>query len=476
MKEKIINHKKELLIASLFLSISLFLGLFIIKESDYFWHITAGKYMLNNGPIKQDIFSWSVNSKYWYSHEWLFEVLIAFLNKLFGNISMIIYTTSIIIGIFSIIFIYNKDKMKNNMLFTSIWIGFSGMMMPFVQTRPHLISFLFTTLCIYSIYSLINNQNSKKIYFIPLITILWSNFHGGSSNLGYLFCFITLLFGLFNFNCEKIYAERLTKKQIYKLLGVGLVSIFCTGINIHGFKMTLYPYMNLMDSTMLANIQEWTPTTLSETSHLSFFITGIIILFIFLLSNKKIRFMDFVLFGLSLALGLKAIRFWPYLYLISSFFIFDYIKDLKFKNIQYIIIIIDLALITSFVIYSSDFINEVDRDYYKLNDEIIGILKDEKPEKLFNSYDIGGELIYHKVPVFIDGRADLYSEQGILKQYLAISNINYDYKALLDLYDFDYFLIDRNCTLNEYLKYNDNYEIIYNNYEVDYVLYKKKTS
>ena len=88
--KKIINNKKFLLI-SLFICFSLFLCTFIFKESDYFWHIKAGEYMTNKGILTKDIFSYSAFGKYWMSHEWLFEVIIYNLKRLFGNYNMIIY-------------------------------------------------------------------------------------------------------------------------------------------------------------------------------------------------------------------------------------------------------------------------------------------------------------------------------------------------------------------------------------------------
>lgn len=475
MKEWIKNNKNKLLIVSLIITFSIFLGICVFKDSDYFWHIKAGEYMFKNGPITKDVFSWELKGKYWSSHEWLFEILIYLLKIIFGNYNILVYSITSLIIVSGIIFINNKEKYEKNILFTVIWIMFSGLFMPFMQGRPHFISFILFTLCLYFINSLINNENSKNIFFIPFITILWANFHGGSSNLGYILCFIYLIIGLFNFDCDKMFAKRLSKKQLLKLLGVGLVSIICTGINIHGFKMTIYPYHNLLDSTMLENIAEWAPTSISNMTHLPFFILGIIILFVFLLSNKKINFLHFALFGVGLVLGLKAIRFWPYLYIISSFFIFDYIGNLKFNNLKYIICFLDIIFILVFILNFNNISKVLNKNNLYLSDEMINVIKDVKPKRLFNSYNVGGELIYNDIPVFIDGRADLYSYHGILNSYIAIDNTYLDYKASIKMYDFDYYLVSSGYIRN-YLNDNDSFELVYFDSKTDYSLYKKKTS
>ena len=69
--------KKKFIIVLLLLSVSLFITKFVNNGNDYFWHVTAGKYMINNHTIlTKDIFSWYLQGKSWMSHEWLYECII----------------------------------------------------------------------------------------------------------------------------------------------------------------------------------------------------------------------------------------------------------------------------------------------------------------------------------------------------------------------------------------------------------------
>ena len=79
-----------------------------------------------------------------------------------------------------------------------------------------MISFSFLALTIYLYMDLFKNENSKKIYFIPLLSIIWSNVHGGSSSLVYLFGLVFVFAGLFKFNFSKIESSRISKKQVIK--------------------------------------------------------------------------------------------------------------------------------------------------------------------------------------------------------------------------------------------------------------------
>ena len=81
------KNNKKITWAFIFLIICLSFSmlLFMVRESDYFWHIKAGEYMFKNGILKMDIFSWFVKGKYWFSHEWLFEIIIYTFKLLFGK-------------------------------------------------------------------------------------------------------------------------------------------------------------------------------------------------------------------------------------------------------------------------------------------------------------------------------------------------------------------------------------------------------
>ena len=465
----LLKHKYFFSLLIFSISISLFLLLTMRVESDYFWHIKAGEYMFKNGILRKDVFSWILNGKYWMSHEWLFEVIIYVFKLLFGNYHMLIYGGICLVSLFLILFLGNKKNYLKNIPFTLLWFVLSFILVAFVQVRPHLISFCFVATTIYFLYDLYKDENSKKIYFLPIISILWSNLHGGSSNLSYLFCLVFLIGGLFSFNFSKIEAVRISRKQIIKYFVIMLLCMIGVCINIHGVKMFIYPYSNMLDNLMINSITEWQSTSLNNSQHYMYFALVIVVVFVMLFSKKKILFIDFILLGISVFLGLKSIRFWGYTYVIMSFVIFNYIEKRKYDSGTVLCInVISLIGILFFVFNFSTVVNRFNNRL--IDQEIISIIKEEKPSKLFNMYNYGGELVYNDILVFVDGRADLYSKYNYL-DYLNISTLNDDYVKLISKYNFDYFLVDSNYPINTYLKYDTKYEEIISIDGV--ILYKK---
>ena len=426
----------------------------------------------NKGVLTKDVFSWFMSGKYWMSHEWGFDVLIYLLKSLFGKSHLFIYPFLCITGLLLILFFSNKKNYLKNIIFSLFWIIGFLIFCVYMQARPHLLSFSFVALTIWFLYDLFNNEKSKKIYFLPLVTLFWTNFHGGSSNLSYILCLIFVVVGLFKFNFTKVAATRLGKKQILKYLSVALICALVICINPHGVKMLSYPYLNIADSVMVNFISEWQPTVLSNSSHYPYFILVIFIVGVMLLSKEKIKFIDLALLGISIVLGLKSIRFWGYTYIFMSYVVFNYINERKIDRGTTRILFLLGSLFL--VIFMTNY-EILDKEYSKkvISDEMISTIKKESPKRLYNMYDYGGELIYNDIEVFIDGRADLYSKYN-LSDYSDISMLKGDYIKMIEKYDFDYFLVNRKYPINTYLGYSDDYEVLLDN--KDTILYKKKDS
>lgn len=473
IKEWFKKHKYVLGISFLLVCFSLFMTMLFHKESDYLWHVKAGEYMVKNkGVLTKDVFSWFMSGKYWMSHEWGFDVLIYLLKSLFGKSHLFIYPFLCITGLLLILFFSNKKNYLKNIIFSLFWIIGFLIFCVYMQARPHLLSFSFVALTIWFLYDLFNNEKSKKIYFLPLVTLFWTNFHGGSSNLSYILCLIFVVVGLFKFNFTKVAATRLGKKQILKYLSVALICALVICINPHGVKMLSYPYLNIADSVMVNFISEWQPTVLSNSSHYPYFILVIFIVGVMLLSKEKIKFIDLALLGISIVLGLKSIRFWGYTYIFMSYVVFNYINERKIDRGTTRILFLLGSLFL--VIFMTNY-EILDKEYSKkvISDEMISTIKKESPKRLYNMYDYGGELIYNDIEVFIDGRADLYSKYN-LSDYSDISMLKGDYIKMIEKYDFDYFLVNRKYPINTYLGYSDDYEVLLDN--KDTILYKKKDS
>lgn len=470
IKNFIRQYKLEFSFIIFLVSFTVFLMLFLRMDIDYFWHYRAGEYMVENSTIlTQDVFSWSLFHASWISHEWLFEIFIYELSCLFGNSHLFVYTFSISLCILLFLFFVQKKEYFKNIPFSLLWISFFALIFTCLSGRPQLLSFLFLAISIWIIFFYFYHPNSKLLWFLPVINLVWVNIHGGSSNLLYLLCFFTAFCGLFQFSYKKIESIRLKKKQIITYLIVGILCMLTIIINPHGITMLFYPYQNMGDSLMLSTIAEWQPTNLNQLSHYVYFAFVFLVLIIMIFSREKIRFLDAMFYILFLYLGLKSIRFWFFSYIAFSLFIFYYIPERKVDKYSCTLILIFSFLLLC--VFSTNFSYSKIISSTTLSDNAISVLKEEKPKRLFNYYDYGAYLIYRNIPVFIDGRADLYSKR-IYEDYQDISRLQYKFIDLIDKYKFDYFIIPKKSGLFSYLKSNSKYCLIY--YDKKCAIFKTK--
>lgn len=481
------------LFAFFIIGISSLLMIKSIQSFDYWWHIKAGEYIVTNKAIPfTDVFSWIGIKEgfYWHSHEWLTEVIL-FLNfKLFGQCSGYIFAVSLVLVLVILLYFFNRERYMQNKLLAIIWVFIGAFAFIYVSSpRPHLISFIFLTITIYLLYEYRENENSKKIWFIPFISFLWVNFHGGSSNLPYILTFIFIFTGLFNFEIGKISFNKLSNKQIKKYLIIAICSILVLIINPHGLDMITYPYTNMGDDFMLFNIAEWRSPDLKIKTDLIYYIIMAIPIMLFTTTKRKIDFIDLTLGVAFIYLTSKSVRFSILLYIVSTFFIFKYMEHLKieiksnksnklnkiidkFREFSYklvlafsvaIIIIIPLTIITS----------DVPGRLFEapISNEIIEYIKEAEPERLYNSYNAGGYLIYNDIPVFVDGRADMYSAGGTLKDAMKLDEMLVDVEEVINKYDFDMFLLAKDTQLIQYFeKTNEFKEVLKDD---DYILFEK---
>ena len=465
------NKRDNTIFTILIISITFGLMVFLRSDPDALWHFSAGKYMVDHHQIlTHDVFSWYLAGKYWMSHEWLFEVIIYLYYSIFSDKYLIVFSLVNVLGLLLLIYYTNKDDIIKNKVFSLFWLTFSIIIGPYIVGRPQLISYILLALTIYLLKDLYDNKDSKKIYFLPLIGIIWSNVHGGSSNLIYIYTFIFMICSLFTFKFSKLESTRKSKKQILTYLIIGLLCMLTININPHGFKMFLYPYQNLNDSFMVNNITEWRATSLAITADLFYVGFVFFIFMVMLLSKKKIRLLDFIIFLSVVFLGFRSVRFWAYTYIIMSYFIYYYIPKRKDDpGTQEIIMLISIGLL---IVFGLSYKN-IYKNTHKLNisEKMINRIKYEKPKRLYNVYDLGGELIYNDIKVFIDGRADLYSKYNFMDA-VNISRLGGDFKERIKYYNFDYLLVNSDFQLQYYLNNSDEFELIYSDKGI--YLYKVK--
>lgn len=469
------NSKKLYIIMGIFFSVFFLLLLQRkISGDDFWWHIKAGEYIVQNKEVPMtSIYSWYglENNFEWFAHEWLSEVIMYLPSILFGpEMSGILYLAfgAVLLGF--LLYMVNYENYLKNIFFTFLWLAVGLLLLNRCFTvRPHIITFSLFAILIITCEHIKKSTDNKYLLF-ALVSLFWANFHGGSSNLTYIIPIMYFIANSFNFTFGRIEAKKVEKN--YRYLILALVNFLTLFMNPRGFELITYPYS--YSSEHAEFIGEWRAPSFTNggMAALALIIVICVVLFI---TNEKINFSDIAVMGIFMLLTLKHIRFSMWLFIAGSIVIFNYIKDLNsfdlYKHIRKAIIPTIIGL--TFVIIGFVGFNIVSDNVHierTIPDEVISLIKEEDPKRLYNNYNYGSYLIYNEIPTFVDGRADIYQNKN-LSDAIRYQHfrVDYDPAEFIDKYNFDMFLLTRDCFLSYYLQEN-NWNILYEDKDIEMIL------
>ncbi|MBC8490315.1 MAG: hypothetical protein ISS16_08260 [Ignavibacteria bacterium] len=443
----------------------------ISGDDDVFWHLATGRYIIETGTVPStDVFGFITEGQEWMPFEWGWDVITFFIFKASGYTGLSIFRTLIFLIIFFLYFlILRKFKVSytiSTLILTLLAFGIIDRLTP----RPHIISMLFFVLLLYVIidYRYFNRENYKKLFFIPVIFLLWANLHMGILAGMLLFGIYILSEVIIFYRPQKFSSKEiipLTKPELVRILIIFFASVLVMFINPNSFDTYLYAYAHTK-MKLLETINEWRSPFdemfsggFVSTIYKIFLFGGVLILYYAI--KKKDLFVAILFVGFVFY-SVRAVRFTvDYIVICSVFliisisFIVNNIKNESFKNFinvnPFPKVLISAALlffifnlpnnnlylehlkyyrITGFGI-NSDFIPTQMYDFMRENRIT------EIGERPFNHFGTGGSLVWNfpDSKNFIDSR-NLNDE--IFSEYNSIISMKPGFEKKLDEHNIDY--------------------------------------
>ena len=437
----------------------------LIVDGDTFWAIKVGEWIaLHKSVPYQDVFSWTVYGKPWVAHEWLFDLIIYQFYQTFGFYGIILAVFLPITAAFYFLWKTYAAERKSLVL-TIIMFSIAVLMLRFgVAARPQVYGYMFF---VYFLYVLVNNN--KLLWTLPLTAAVWANFHG-SVLLG-------IAMVLLQFTYESAY-KTITGKKIYinfKLLIYSILVPLFSLINPYGFELWNTSYY-LITSKINKQIIEWQPPDFNDIGWLAVYFTIIVTTVFFCYvkndavhDNKKFGLIAIYLFG-TFYEALTGARYLPYLVMCWGLFLLMILPGDLFtqkhweKKIGIFYALIILIIILGAGRVPSNLDEAIDTKLWPV--EAVSHLE---YKNTFNDYMWGGYLVYKDIPVFIDGRADVYwRDSDVFQDHSSVTRFLKDPIEIFDKYNVEQVIIEVNSPLEIYLhrlgwveKYRDETAVIF---------------
>ena len=219
----------------------------IFNDSDTFWHIRAGQWMIaHRAVLDHDIFSLPFAGKFWDTQEWLSEVLMAGAFQLFGWNGVAILTGFAMAAAVALLALFLARHLDPVPCIVTLVLA-ASCVTPDLLARPHILALPFLTAWIIGLAEAAEARRAPRWLLLPVMA-LWTNLHGS---------FIFGLALLLPFAIDALIgAQEQRGRLAMKWSLFAAAAIAASLLNPRGLHGLLFPFV-LMKVQSLSAIGEW---------------------------------------------------------------------------------------------------------------------------------------------------------------------------------------------------------------------------
>lgn len=474
------------------------LGLFAmgVRETvdpDMWWHLRTGEAILRDGLPQHDIFSFTVPHHSWVTHEWLSQVIMWLVYRVGGLPGLMVWGAVLVVATFAILLAaaltasrrsgVSQPKQVYLPAFFVLWGAIASSVV--WGARPQMWNVLLGAAFVWLLEQVrVRGRKGKYGWWLVGLTAVWSNLHSG-----YLFGVVLLA----AFTVSEA-AQRWWQPDNGALLDwptlrwLGRVTLGCflaAALNPNTTAIWFYPFATLGSGAMQRYIQEWQPPTLGAVEFAPFFVLLVLVL---LLLQRDGRRRDAAVVS---RVTVFVAPFWSDGVLVLG----TAVASLGSARHIPLFVLVAVPVLARLVVWSVE--RGEDRPVWGvgvrrwLNGGIVvavvvvaglwtavkmvgneaaiaerypvaavDFLQAQGLVRGYNSYNWGGYLIWREVPVFVDGRADVYGDP-FLRLYRQTFEGQVGWERPLDDYAVQYVLIERDVVLAQLLAANPRWTEAY---------------
>ena len=273
----------HILIRILVYSSAFYFFSFVTADTDLWGHIKFGKDMWDAMAFQRvDIYSYTAFGSEWINHEWLSELMMFFVYRIFGSPGLLI--GKLLVG-FAIVFLLSKisfHRVCEPLVYGMVFVLSVFVMCPGFMIRPQILTFLFVAYFLYSFHLYLEN-GKNLLWSLPLVMIVWVNCHGG----------FLIGAGMFPVavGCQYVTC-RIKKKgagHLRRMIFWLVLTEAAVLINPYGYHLLDFLLKTL---SVPRGISEWAPVTIFDLSYIRFKLLTLLFIFSFFIKNRERRYWE----------------------------------------------------------------------------------------------------------------------------------------------------------------------------------------
>ncbi len=445
-------------------------GRLFTVDPDMWWHITTGQTILatHRWPTV-DPYSFTVHGQPWIAFEWLGDVLMGAVAKLWGvrglDALLIILGSAVMIALYVFASVRSGNS-KAGFLAAAVLVTLAT---PSFTMRSQMLGYLFLILTLTAL-ELFRQGKQWPIWFLPPLLLVWVNTHG-SFIIGLGVIFVYLACGLKGFRMGAIEAKQWTAKQRIRLELVFLLCLAVLPITPYGTELAVFPFQ--VASTIpvsVGHILEWLPMPFNLAGGKIFL--GLVLGFFIvqMIFDLKWRVEELVLFLGGVVMACLHVRFIllfvpfcaPLLAVVFARWLPRYDKKID-KYALNAVLMVGVVVLMWHYAPSGSFLDKKVADNFPV-DAVKYLQQHPAPGPMFDDYGFGGYLVWSGQKVFIDGRSEIYERGGVLSDYLHIAALQPGALTVLRNYGIQACLLNRNAPLATVLAALPDWQKVYSDH------------
>ncbi|MGY3485290.1 hypothetical protein ACVW1C_003173 [Bradyrhizobium sp. USDA 4011] len=435
----------------------LFVGDRLLADSDTYWQIAVGRWILDHRTLPSvDIYSFTKAGEPWVSSSWLAQVLFAKAYDLAGWTGPAALAAACAAASFALLTAILSRALPA--IYASL-IALAALVLTcgHLLARPHVLAMPIMIVWANGLMTASERRKAPSFWLLPLIA-LWANLHGG-------FLFGLVLAGAFALDAmwNALPAQRLALALRWAAFGIGALAACC--VTPYGWGSILASLRILGLGELLHLIAEWRPATFGEIDPFGLSILGLLGAALYCGARLPLPRIILVLGLLHMALShvrnlelLALLLPLAVLTPVATQFGLRAASAVRPRVAPAAILIVGLCAWTAVVaarqvispppIYSPA--------------AAVDAMKAHNVKRVLNDLQFGGYLIWRQMPVFIDGRAELYGEAfGMsLARALQLKDVN-GFLNLLATHDIDAVMLDPTTPASKLLDHIGGWQRLY---------------
>jgi hypothetical protein len=437
---------------------------------DTFWHRAAGVWMLDHHRVlDRDVFSYTVPGRRWITPEWGYDVLLAQSVRTVGPVAFWLLSAGL--AVLTVLAVAVRSRLVGaGWTWTGLLCVEAGAAITlFLDDRPQMVSYLFLALLL--LLLALARHRRGWLWPIPILFVLWANLHG-SFPLGLAILLLEVVAATVRARVGRVSVSRpLPRGPVVATLAASglatLVNPFGPGVYSSALGITFNQDVRRL-------VAEWQSPDFHDPATMAVLVLPVVVTVAYLAFSKRdVPAVELALAAFLFVSSLEAVRFIPY-FAIAWCALAASCPPIEEERLRPNLVVWPLVAVLG--------VSFLHGPYYRAAQPAPSVpvaavaYLEHHPGRIFSTYLWNDYLDWVGRPVFVDGRTELYTDNGVLSQYLAVENLTTDPDPLLASRDVRYVLWPTGTALSLYLEHDPHWRVAWRSSTAVVLRYSAQTA